>query len=51
MFNLFWFVMKMELRLVEFPVPIGFDSNHATIDIDSNSVTFNLDDEVMTIIL
>ena len=37
----------MELRLVEFPVPIGFDSTYATIDIDSNSVTFNLNDEVM----
>ena len=38
----------MELRLVEFPVPISFDSNHATVDIDSNFVTFDLNDEVMT---
>lgn len=36
----------MQLRLVEFPVPVSFDSNHATIDVDSNSASFDLNDEV-----
>lgn len=36
----------MELRLVDFPVPVSFDSDYVTIDVDSNPVSFDLNDEV-----